>query len=63
MSIDNIITACSDCKKLKLEFEEGEYKWIDYPQLYAHYEVTLRLSHGYCPECYEKVVKEYGLEE
>lgn len=50
MDLQEIVTQCCECKKVRIDREDV---WVN--------EIAPKdkpISHGYCPSCYEKVMKE-----
>ena len=59
----DVLTMCSVCQKIRVGDESD--LWLneeDNPELYGRYikKFEGRISHGYCPEDYEKEMKKIG---
>lgn len=56
-----ILTICCECKKIAVDKEHGMWLAEDVsPRLYQKYMEAFpkdKISHGYCPECFEKAEK------
>ncbi len=71
MSKQELLPICSLCKAVRIGKGNSE-EWIYpneigekrelYNQLMKKYEEN-DLTHTYCPECYEQIIKEQGLED
>ena len=52
----DIIAQCLECKKIRLNKESDVwYNLAEYSNLVKEYYKDYKISHTYCPECYEKV--------
>jgi len=63
--LEEVLSFCMICKKIKISGDPEV--WVseeDNKEMYQDFmrEYEGRLSHGYCPECYLQVMKEYGLD-
>ncbi len=58
-SLEKLITMCSVCNDICLnpEMSEEERKWIDVNTYIGH----KKISHGYCPDCYQKELEKNKL--
>ena len=60
---ENLLSICSECKKIRDDSsttkEKGE-NWISIEK-YLSKTTGSDLSHGICPECYKKKIKELDL--
>lgn len=55
--VQEVLPICMKCGDLKTE----EHKWQSVTDYFREHEIFM--SHGYCPECFETVIAEFGLEE
>lgn len=59
--IDSIVLSCCDCKRIYNRMTE---QWFDIPELYKLYiEEFGRLTHGYCPKCYDSLIEDIEILE
>lgn len=56
--IENIIVQCCDCKKVRIDDKQNIWKYKPIPDY-----CKKNISHGYCPDCFEKAIKEIPKEE
>jgi DNA-binding NtrC family response regulator len=56
---EDILSICSVCKKIRNDTgqEPGNGDWLSIDE-YMRRAAGLRMSHGYCPECYRKFMKD-----
>lgn len=56
---EEILPVCSLCSKIRDDTgtEHGKGKWMSVDEYLTH-KTNLKMSHGYCQQCYEKVVAE-----
>ncbi len=59
-TVQNLISTCMECGKIRTTPTTGDVKWEEVGAYLRKHKVFL--SHGYCPACAEKVMKELGLE-
>lgn len=59
---EDILPVCAVCKKIRDDSDKrrGERAWVPL-DVYLSRKTGVKMSHGYCPECYEKAKKEFGL--
>jgi len=66
---DEMLSICSFTECARIKVDDELEKWIsrdDNPELYDRYIEAYRdmkLSHGYCPRCYEGVKRDFGVQE
>jgi len=55
-----VLIICSVCEKIKIRETDSWISKVDNLKLYDRFREKYknRLSHGYCPLCYEKAIKE-----
>ena len=56
--LETFLPICCQCKKIK----DQEGNWQQMEEYISNHTNTL-FSHGYCPECYKKIMAEAGLTE
>ena len=58
---EEILPVCTLCSKIRDDTgtEHGMGKWMSVDEYLTH-KTNLKMSHGYCQKCYEKVVAEYS---
>ncbi len=56
---ENILPVCCACNKIRDDDgkERGTGEWMDW-EVYNRKNATVKVSHGYCPVCYEEAMKE-----
>jgi len=65
---EDFLTVCSFRECARIRIDDGKDVWISreenqvlYDQYMKSYGDLMKLSHGYCPGCYEGVKKDFGL--
>ncbi|MBI3415917.1 MAG: hypothetical protein HY043_11495 [Verrucomicrobia bacterium] len=53
--LEGLLPICTECKQIRSE--RGEWRQIEY---YMGERMGLTFSHGYCPECEKKIIKQAG---